>query len=217
MSPDMKVVARPSGRPNAKATEVLNRKLIVTATRLFVKQGYTATSMEQIAVAAKAGKQTIYRRYPTKEILFKAVVTDMAENLLRSARKAEETDADPLMGIREIVHVTLDMISTPECIAIYRILVSEAQRFPALVSQIITDISNPVDESIRRLLKAARRSCAIRQDLKIEETRMAVLGITTGWALSQNLLGRPSLADESVRRSFFEQAWAIFLAGVVTR
>jgi hypothetical protein len=46
---------------------------------------------------------------------------------------------------------------------------------------------------------------------------MAVLGITTGWALSQNLLGRPSLADESVRRSFFEQAWAIFLAGVVTR
>jgi AcrR family transcriptional regulator len=173
--------------------------------------------MEQIAIAAKAGKQTIYRRYPTKEILFKAVVSDMAEKLLSSATKAEETDADPLMRLREIEYAMLELISTPECIAIYRILVSESQRFPGLVSQIMAEISHPVDETIRRLLKAARRTGAIRPECKIEETRMAVAGITTGWALAQNLLGQPCLDDENARKSFFEQAWAIFLAGVVAR
>lgn len=213
----MKSIARPSGRPNAQATEALNRKLIVTATRLFVKQGYTATSMEQIAITAKAGKPTIYRRYPTKEILFKAVVNDMSQKLLRSATRAEETDSDPLMRLREIGYAMLELISTTECIAIYRILVSESHRFPGLVNQIMADISHPVDETIRRLLKVARRSGAIRPDCKIEETHMALAGITTGWALAQNLLGQPSLDDENARKSFFAQAWAIFLTGVVTR
>jgi hypothetical protein len=46
---------------------------------------------------------------------------------------------------------------------------------------------------------------------------MALAGITTGWALTQNLLGQPSLDDENARKSFFAQAWAIFLTGVVTR
>jgi len=213
----MKLAARPSGRPNAEATEVLNRKLIVTAARLFVKQGYAATSMEQIAVAAQAGKQTIYRRYPTKEILFKAVVSTMAENLLTSAIKADEKDGDPLIRLREIAYAKLELISTPECTAIYRILIAESQRFPGLVNQIMAEISDPVDETVRRLLKVARRSGAIRADCKIEETRMAVSGITIGWALAQNLLGQPSLDNESARRAFFEQAWAIFLAGVVVR
>jgi AcrR family transcriptional regulator len=213
----MKVAARPGGRPNAEATEVLNRKLIVTAARLFVKQGYAATSMEQIAIAAQAGKQTLYRRYPTKEILFKTVVNTMAEDLLTSAMKADETDGDPLMRLREIEYAVLELVSTPECIAIYRILISESQRFPGLVNQIMAEISHPVEETIRRLLKVARRSGAIRADCKIEETRMAVAGMTTGWALAQNLLGQPSLDNENARRAFFEQAWAIFLAGVVAR
>jgi AcrR family transcriptional regulator len=213
----MKLAARPGGRPNAEATEVLNRKLIVTATRLFVKQGHAATSMEQIAIAAQAGKQTIYRRYPTKEILFKAVVETMAEDLLAFAMKAEDTDADPLIRLREIVYAKLELISTPGCTAIYRILIAESQRFPGLVNQIMAEISDPVDETIRRLLKGARRSGAIRANCKIEETLMAVAGMTTGWALAQNLLGQPSLDNENARRAFFEQAWAIFLTGVVAR
>jgi len=81
----------------------------------------------------------------------------------------------------------------------------------------MAEISHTVEETIRRLLKAARRSGAIRADCKIEETRMALAGMTTGWAMAQNLLGQPSLNDENARRAFFEQAWAIFLAGVVTR
>jgi AcrR family transcriptional regulator len=54
----------------------LELRLVETAAKLFTDQGYDATSIDQIAALAGIGKQTIYRRYPTKDHLFKAVLTE---------------------------------------------------------------------------------------------------------------------------------------------
>lgn len=53
------------------------------AASLFVEHGYAGTSVDQIARKAAASKQTLYRRYPSKEELFKAVITNLSASLLR--------------------------------------------------------------------------------------------------------------------------------------
>src|ERR1700722_18957063 len=100
---------RRSGRPAGKASETLDRHILTTASRLFVGNGYAGTSIEQIAAAAGAGKQTIYRRYASKEDLFKAVLSDLGEMLLEAAANAEASSADPLTSLRETCRAWLDI------------------------------------------------------------------------------------------------------------
>lgn len=49
-------------------------KILAAAKQLFVKHGYTATSMRQIAEQAKIGKATIYHHFPDKEAVVMALL-----------------------------------------------------------------------------------------------------------------------------------------------
>ena len=49
-------------------------KILSTARRLFVKQGYTATSMRQVAESAGIGKATIYHHFPDKRAIVMALL-----------------------------------------------------------------------------------------------------------------------------------------------
>jgi len=44
------------------------------ATKVFIENGFEASSMDRIAEAANVSKRTIYNHFPSKEILFQAIV-----------------------------------------------------------------------------------------------------------------------------------------------
>ena len=54
------------------ATETYD-KILQIARRLFVQQGYTATSMRQVAEQAGIGKATIYHHFPDKQAIVMAL------------------------------------------------------------------------------------------------------------------------------------------------
>lgn len=66
------------------ATETYE-KILYTSRRLFVQQGYTATSMRQVAEATGIGKATIYHHFPDKNSIVTALlqrnITSMEEAL----------------------------------------------------------------------------------------------------------------------------------------
>jgi AcrR family transcriptional regulator len=49
-------------------------KILSTARRLFVKQGFTATSIRQVAESAGIGKATIYHHFPDKRAIVMALL-----------------------------------------------------------------------------------------------------------------------------------------------
>ena len=51
-----------------------SEKILQIASRLFVKKGYTATSMREIAAEAGIGKATIYYHFPDKESIAAALI-----------------------------------------------------------------------------------------------------------------------------------------------
>src|SRR6266702_4224961 len=66
--------------------EATRARIAETALQLFVSQGYTETTIDQIAVAAGVGRRTIFRHFATKEaILFDhlAVRRELAVQHLR--------------------------------------------------------------------------------------------------------------------------------------
>lgn len=205
--------ARRLGRPDALASEALNARIMDSAAELFVKQGYGATSVEQIALAAGVGKQTIYRRFPSKEELFRTVLASMAGRLGESAGKDGRDAADPLARLREVCSAGLARATCPEIAALFRVLVTEAPRFPALAEQGAAVALDLVHAPIRRLLTAARDAGQIRADCDIDDAAKILTGLVNGWPLYQAMLGRDRFADDAARRSYFDRAWTIFLNG----
>src|SRR5947209_8274939 len=89
------------GRPNAQAALRIERAILATARGMFVTEGFDGLSMERIAAAAGITRVTLYNRYPTKEMLFRAVVEDMVSQRYSAAR----TDAvGGLTDIRDILY-----------------------------------------------------------------------------------------------------------------
>jgi len=67
------------------------------AMRLFQKQGYQATTVEQIAEAAEISPSTFFRYFPTKEAV---VLTDEYDPLIVAAFKAQPAELGPITALR---------------------------------------------------------------------------------------------------------------------
>jgi AcrR family transcriptional regulator len=65
------------------------------ALHLFVEHGYRGTSMEGIAAAAGVTKPVVYRCYPNKQELFRALLEREEQRLLESVSHAVPAELDP--------------------------------------------------------------------------------------------------------------------------
>lgn len=96
--------------------------ILETAKRLFVGQGFTAVSMDQIAAEAGVSKLTVYSHFGDKEALFAAAVQSHCEQQLPDAL-FDAADAAPLReGLLQIARAFFAMITGPEALAGHRIL-----------------------------------------------------------------------------------------------
>lgn len=67
------------------------------ALRLFYEQGYTATTMAQVARAAEVSESTLFRYFPSKEDL---AFQDMYDDLIIGALRRQPADLSPIGAIR---------------------------------------------------------------------------------------------------------------------
>ena len=121
------------GRPPLDEAE---RSRILEATAgVFLEQGFARAGTSEIARRAHASKQTLYSLFPTKADLFAGVMRAHTDQLL--ARHAEyiESKETPARTLNEMGYQMLTMFSAPQFLALYRILVAEAHRFPELARQ----------------------------------------------------------------------------------
>lgn len=63
--------------------------ILSVAKNLFVKQGYTATSMREVAEAAGIGKATIYHHFPDKQAILMTLVEGIIARMRGSLGKIE--------------------------------------------------------------------------------------------------------------------------------
>ncbi len=117
------------GRPPKSDQDMAAERIIVAATELFAGRGFAGTSMEQVASHCGAGKDTVYRRFPSKVALFEAVVDHAHKQAVAKLQKLPSVSGDPLERLRLLVLELLHVNMEPELIALKRITFSEAVVF----------------------------------------------------------------------------------------
>jgi TetR/AcrR family transcriptional regulator, mexJK operon transcriptional repressor len=156
-------------------------RIRAAARRLFLQQGYQATSMDAIRVAAGvASKETLYRHYPSKEKLFIDVMGHLTmERPGFSAMVAAFPEPRDMPALRRalttLAHEILSLMRQPDYLPLLRILIAETARFPELGPLFFATVPQRGLAIIGGLLRAARDHNVIA-DAEYEVVARALLG-----------------------------------------
>lgn len=123
------------GRPSAARAEVIDRAILAVARDQFLRDGFDAVAMEQVAADARVSKGTLYARHPSKEALFEAVIADSIR--IWSTRAAAHDDLlteDIEQRLRHHARTIARAMLDPEVHAIQRLVYSVAPRFPRMAA-----------------------------------------------------------------------------------
>ena len=155
-------------KPRADAQRNRERILEV-AKQAFTRSG-ADTSLDDIAKQAGVGPGTLYRHFPTREELLKAVYRNELENLATAEEKFAET-MPPVEAMRAWLLLFVDAVAAKQIIApALNTLVGDHKKvFEASYAQ--------MHEAIRRLVKRAVKSGDIRKDLDPMDLLRALVGV----------------------------------------
>lgn len=124
------------GRPPKELEGEVEERILDAARQVFLKRGFEGSSVDEIAVAARAGKPTIYARVGDKRALFTAVVMRDVISRIRQFHgevPAEGTIEERLTRLAtDLLHWTLDDAR----MALLRLAIAEVNRFPELASTV---------------------------------------------------------------------------------
>lgn len=90
--------------------------LVDVARQLFARDGVENTTMNDIAVASKKGRRTLYTYFKCKEDIYMAVVESELDKLFDQMQKVAEKDTQPDKKILELIITHLNVIKE----AVYR-------------------------------------------------------------------------------------------------
>jgi TetR/AcrR family transcriptional regulator, mexJK operon transcriptional repressor len=138
--------------------------ILDAAKRVFLREGYSA-SMDLVSAEAGVSKQTVYNHFASKEGLFRAIVDDLASGLLDVLVERVSTRADPARTLEVLARRFLTLLLMPSSLALHRMLVAEAPRFPDLAREIYAGgAARAVDELAGYLEEQSRRGTLAVED-----------------------------------------------------
>jgi AcrR family transcriptional regulator len=140
-----------SGRPPRERAGEVEERILEAARQVFLQRGFEGASVEEIAEAARAGKPTIYARFPGKAALYAAVV---AHNVNKTVRFGEDASRGATIEERlaNMGLALLDQLLTTDRVALIRLGIAEARRFPHLASDVSRMARTRSAEAVARLL-----------------------------------------------------------------
>jgi AcrR family transcriptional regulator len=124
------------GRPPKQLEGEVEERILDAARTIFLQRGFEGSSVDEIAVAARSGKPTIYARVGDKRALFTAVV--MRDVISRIAQFNTEVPTGGSIEERltRLAKALLDWMLDDERMGLLRLAVAEVNRFPEIASTV---------------------------------------------------------------------------------
>ncbi|MGE3693460.1 MAG: TetR/AcrR family transcriptional regulator [Novosphingobium sp.] len=143
-----------AGRPTREQAEARHEELLDCALDHFLDKGFEQATIEAIASQVGMTKRTVYARYADKAALFAAAVHRAIERYVISEERIAATDCGDLeQTLRNIAHLRIDLVASPEGMKLQRIINTESYRFPDIFNELYEVGALPTVKFLARLLK----------------------------------------------------------------
>ena len=202
-----------TGRPTREDAAALSDHLVATAGELFLRHGYAAVSINAIASAAKIAKHTIYRRFADKSALFAEVIRRRTDAIQHAFDEAAAISGDPLVGLRVLGEQLARMALDQEWIALYRMTIAEASRFPELTPILLAHTGDRLVAVAAELVAQAQAAGRFAQgdSMFLAQHFMYMMA---GRLLQNALAGKSEFDDPEALTGYLDASWELFLAAV---
>ena len=116
---------RKRGRPTADERRTRETEILTAALNVFLKSGYGASTVDELAAAAQVTKRTLYAYYGDKAEIFSAMVKYLAAAVSLDA--ASDIDTLETLAARIVGRLHSD-----ELVGLHQLVIAESTRFPEL-------------------------------------------------------------------------------------
>lgn len=188
------------------------QQIAEAALRVFSTKGFQKATNKDIAEEAGISPGLIYHYYKDKEDLFLSLIRDRAAIMQLAEHPEELMQLPPREGLHLIGRSYLKMITVPGNTAIFRILISEALRFPQISEMVYKLIVSRIFGLVRSYLDQQIQLGRLRPHDTAISTRSFV-GAFVVHILAREVLRQPEardVTDETVLAAVVE----IFLGGL---
>jgi TetR/AcrR family transcriptional regulator, mexJK operon transcriptional repressor len=131
----MKTVQHEPRPIRARLDEERLTELLDVAAEIFISEGFSAASTNEIARRANSSKTTFYSRFPTKEHLFLAVIERRINGIFQQVAGSLPEERPIEEALQKFGSALIRLALSKEQIALIRVVSMEAARFPELAKR----------------------------------------------------------------------------------
>jgi TetR/AcrR family transcriptional repressor of mexJK operon len=188
------------------------RAILEVAERSFLERGFADTSMSTIAAELGGSKTTLWSYFPSKDELFEAVIDSKIESFQAALDEALIPTGGTRAALSRFGHVFLNKILAPHSIALHRLIVAEAERFPTMGEAFAVRGPDRVRARLCRYMEEEMAAGRLRQGEPLTAARQFIALLQSGCYLDR--LWRPARApngdidgDVAAAVATFLRAW----------
>ncbi|WP_433041349.1 TetR/AcrR family transcriptional regulator [Dactylosporangium sp. CS-033363] len=162
--------------------------------------GFAKLSIEKAAARAGVGKHTVYRRWPSKGLLFLDALLSQHEPAF-----AFPDTGDIVADLRTQTYAAVDLLGRPPWGPLFRSMLGEAQQDPMVAADLNKRFIRPQEEALLARIRTAMDRGQVSPDLDLDMA-MAML--------SGPLYFRFLITQESVGHDFVDRMLDMLFAGM---
>jgi len=152
-----------------RADAARNRaRLLQVAYETFAAEGLSVP-IDEIARRAGLGAGTVYRHFPTKESLYRAIVADRVQRIVDSARALLAAD-DPGQALQTFLTVMVEQGATDQG------MVDALAGIGFDIAQAAPDAERSFMDALGELLARAQQAGTVRADIDVQDVKTLLVG-----------------------------------------
>ncbi|MGH3756409.1 TetR/AcrR family transcriptional regulator [Actinophytocola sp.] len=163
----------------AETTEYTKDRILRVAAELFMRQGYSGTSVREIGQRAGISQSALYHHIQSKAHLLKALHQQFIVEMIDRLETVVDTDRSAPEKLRDIVGVVMSIIEShqPEVTVFLR----EQHALPPAMRRSIVRQRDRVDQLVDRVIRDGMAAGELRSDVDVRLIRLGILGMCN-WA-----------------------------------
>jgi AcrR family transcriptional regulator len=190
------------------------KRLLKAAEILFLKNGYTATSLQMLIDQAGGSRRTIYNEFGNKEGLFKAVLQQKACEVVLILSDVGDIN-QPRASLIKVCHLFLTKLLEPDMVTFFKLLINTIQDIPDIGDMMYKHALVDGPKGLASYLLQLNDIGTIKV-INPQHASQLLLGMVKGHLHTHALLDPSYKPSEQQISTQVEQAVDIFLNGVIT-
>jgi len=138
---NMQSTAPPTRR---RRKEARPQELLDAALALFVEKGFAHARAEEVAARAGVSKGTLYLYYPSKDELFKAVISHyLSARIAEGAALIATYDGDATGLLRDLLTTWWTQLYDSPAAGVFKLVITEVRHFPEIADHYLREVVEP--------------------------------------------------------------------------